>query len=82
MGDPQVRVTRTDNSIVLGSVLSLPLSRCIQSSHKEIREVKQLARVTQPVCSRSGFLSKLGCIRNGASPLPPPTTMPVVHFGL
>lgn len=59
-GIPQVKVTMTGNSIVLGSVLGIPLSGHVQSSHKGTREAKQLTSVTQPVHSRTGFLPKPG----------------------
>lgn len=45
VGEPQVRITKTDNSIVLDSVLCFPLPRHNQSSPKGIREVKELASV-------------------------------------
>lgn len=80
VGDPQVRVTWTDNSIVLRSVLPFPLSRHIQSSHKGIRAVKQLASVTQPIRSRAGF--QAWPTPEQGSPLSPPTAMPVANLGL
>ena len=58
-GDLHIRVTRTDNSTVLDFVLGFPLSRHIRSSHKGIREVKQLAKITQLAQGRTRFLPSL-----------------------
>lgn len=59
VGGPQVRVTKVDNSTVLDSVLGFPQPRCIQSSHKGIGEVKQLANVTQLAQGGTGLRPSL-----------------------
>jgi len=61
-------VAGTDNSVVLNSCAGLSLIHHILSSHMGIREVKQLACVTQPVRGRAGLLPKPGPAGSRASP--------------
>lgn len=79
-GGFQVRITKTDKSIGLDSVLGFPLPRQTQSLPTGIREVKQLAKVTQLAQDGTGFGSLADS--DAGFFFPPPVTVLAAHLGL